>query len=66
MHFLKNNPIAWRFPNDISGNVLKTFDKIVRILQPNKHHEIRNLIEIRDFLAKNSKIISQKSVFRPE
>ena len=36
------------------SNVLKTFDKIVRILQPNKHHEIRNLIEIRDFFGQNS------------
>ena len=28
------------------SNVLKTFDKIVRILQPNKHHEMGNLIKI--------------------
>ena len=47
------------------SNVFKTFDKIVRILQPNNHHEMGNLIKIIfQNSGKNSKIFAKKSVFQ--
>ena len=47
------------------SNVFKTFDKIVRILQPNNHHEMGNLIKIFfKIREKIPKFLPKKSVFQ--